>query len=76
MSTTTKRLLVGGALTGAVVLGIGAPALAAVHPQHTATHHQRTHVATVTTTAPAVQIGTAVQYVRNADGTISMVTPH
>lgn len=71
-----KRLLVGSALAGVAVLSAGVPALAATRGH--ATHH-RTVPAHGTTrpaaTTPSVEIGTAVQYERNSDGTISPVSP-
>lgn len=67
---STRRLVVGAALAGAVVVGIGAPAVA------TQSHHRQAPARPAVTTTPAtVDIGTAVQYVRDADGTIHQVTP-
>lgn len=67
---STRRLVVGAALAGAVVVAVGAPAVAAQsHHRQAPAHHP------VATTPATVNIGTAVQYVRDADGTIHQVTP-
>lgn len=68
---STRRLVVGAALVGAVVVAVGAPAVAAQSHHRTAP----VHGTTVTTAPLTVQIGTAVQYVRDADGTIHQVSP-
>lgn len=67
---STRRLVIGAALAGAVVVAVGAPAVA------TQSHHRQPPAGQPVTSTPLpVEIGTAVQYVRDADGTIHQVPP-
>ncbi|HVV30147.1 MAG TPA: hypothetical protein VHC41_04645 [Mycobacteriales bacterium] len=77
MNSKTRRLLAGIALCGAVIFGAGAPALAA-HGTKGAAGSQSVPSPTVsvppTSTSPsAVEIGTAAQWVREADGTVRRI---
>jgi hypothetical protein len=72
MSTTTRRLLAGTALAGVAVLSVGAPALAM---NHVAAAKHVSHPTHASSTAPVVEIGTATEWVRNADGSVTQVLP-
>ena len=67
---STRRLVVGAVLAGAVVVAVGAPAIATQSQHRQAPAHHSVTMAPVT-----VNIGTAVQYVRDPDGTVRQVTP-
>ena len=73
MHSTTTRLLAGFALSGAFLVGAGAPALAAMHPSG---HRAQTRTALSTRTAPTVRIGTAVQWVHEPDGSVRQIILH